>query len=377
MAESGGQERTEQPTPKRLRDARNKGQIARSRELTTTLVLLGSGAGLFMMGGHFIGGMANIMQKGFSFTRKDIYNDLSSISLMEQAIADALVTFTPFVILVVFIAIIAPTLLGGFSFSPQSIAFKMEKMDPIKGLKRVFGPKGLMELAKALAKFLVIASIASLILWTSMESFIGLGSEPVEKAMAHAMNLLAWALLAISSGMIIIALVDVPFQLWDHAQQLRMTKQEVKDEYKQTEGSPEVKGHIRRMQREMSERRMMAEVPHADVVITNPTHYAVALKYDQATMTAPVVLAKGVDFVAGHIRDIARANDVPIVESPALARAVYHTTDLDKPIPEGLYLAVAQILAYVFQLKRNTGNGAKNDNLSMPDVSIPDDMQYD
>jgi flagellar biosynthetic protein FlhB len=233
-----------------------------------------------------------------------------------------------------------------------------------------------VELIKALAKFLVIGSVAVAFLYSQADEYIGLGQEPVMQAMAHASNLLVWGFIAISTTMILIALVDVPFQLWDHSQQLKMTFQEVKDDSKDTEGDPELRGRIKRMQREMAQRRMMAEIPTADVVITNPEHYSVALRYNSEKMNAPIVVAKGVDVIAMQIRKVANEYDIPILAAPPLARALHHTTEINGEIPAGLYLAVAKVLAYVFQLKQKP-YWQRQKQHNMDDLPIPDDLQFD
>ena len=378
MAESDAQERTEEPTAKRLSDAREKGQIARSREMNTMLILLAGGVGMMMMGSYLVSGVADIMSGIFQITRTEIFDTNSPMNLFAKAIADSVGVLTPLFILLFIVALVAPMLLGGFSFSPQSIAFKWEKLDPIKGMGKLFAMRSLMELAKALGKFLLIGSVASGVLWFYFEDFLVIGNQDIKPALAQTMDILGWSFILISASLIVIAAIDVPFQLWDHSRQLKMTKQEVKDEYKQTDGSPEVKSRARQLQREMAERRMMAEVPKADVVITNPTHYAIALRYDQARMDAPVVVAKGADLVAAKIREIANANDIAIVSSPVLARAIYFTTEINKMIPESLYLAVAQVLAYVFQLRGRRRKGHINDKpINMSDVPVPEDFRYD
>jgi len=229
---------------------------------------------------------------------------------------------------------------------------------------------------KSLGKFLLIGSIATLVLQFYLEDFLYLGHQEIQPALRQTMDILGWSFILISASLSISAAIDVPFQLWDHRRQLKMTKQEIKDEHKQSDGSPEVKSRARQLQREMAERRMMSEVPKADVVITNPTHYAIALRYDQARMDAPIVIAKGADLVAAKIREIANAKDIAIVSSPVLARAIYHTTELNTMIPAGLYLAVAQVLAYVFQLRGRRRKGHINDKpINMHDVPVPEDLR--
>ncbi|MDH5435319.1 MAG: flagellar biosynthesis protein FlhB [Gammaproteobacteria bacterium] len=376
MAESDGQERSEEPTGKRLSDAREKGQVARSRELTTTFILLAGGGGMMMMGGYLIDGMRNVMTAGFQISRTEIFDPTSMVHYFVDAVANMTGTLMPLFIILFIVALLTPMLLGGFSFSTQAMAFKWDKLDPVKGLGKLFAMRGLMELFKALGKFLLIGTIAMLVLQFYLEDFLYLGNQDIQPALRQTMDILGWSFILISASLIVIAAIDVPFQLWDHSRQLKMTKQEVKDEYKQSDGSPEVKSRARQLQRELAERRMMSEVPKADVIITNPTHYAVALRYDQARMDAPVVIAKGADLVAAKIREIANAKDIAIVSSPVLARAIYHTTELNAMIPAGLYLAVAQVLAYVFQLRGRRRKGHMNDKpINMPDVPVPEDLR--
>jgi flagellar biosynthetic protein FlhB len=357
MPEDSSQERTEQPTPKRLDDARKKGQIARSRELNTMAVLMAGGGGMLLLSGY-------------------LFDSSQIVPLFWESVADALTTLTPLFILLVVVATLAPMAMGGISFSVQALAFKWEKLDPIKGIKRVFGPKGLMELIKALAKFAIIGAVTVIFLNSQSDKLLSLAYMDIDTALAEVGFLLFWAFFVISSGLILVALVDVPFQLWEHTRQLKMTRQEVRDEFKETDGQPEVKQRIRNLQREMAERRMMQEVPKADVVVTNPTHFAVALRYDQENMRAPVVIAKGADLIAAEIRKVAKDNDVPVAAAPALTRALFYSTELNDEIPAGLYLAVAQVLAYVFQLRQKAGFKPGKE-IEMKDLPIPDDLKHD
>lgn len=376
MPEEAAQERTEQPTPKRLSEARDKGQIARSRELNTTAVLLAGGGGMLLMGPYLINGLTAIMSNGLQRDRSLIFNDNGLVSALRDSGVDALLTLTPLFALLVVVATLAPMALGGFSFSSQALAFKWEKLDPIRGIGRVFAWRGVMELVKALVKFAIIGAVTTLYLYTNKETFLDLGRMEIHTALAEVSGLLFWAFFMISSALILVTLVDVPFQLWDHKKQLMMTRQEIRDEYKETDGNPEMKQRVRSLQREMAERRMMQEVPKADVVVTNPTHFAVALRYDQDNMRAPIVVAKGADLVASEIRKVAREHKVPIAAAPALTRALFYSTELNDEIPAGLYLAVAQVLAYVFQIRQHKPGKAAND-IEMPDLPIPDDLQHD
>jgi flagellar biosynthetic protein FlhB len=358
MAENeNGQERTEEATPKRREDARKKGQVPRSRELTAMAMLLSGAVSLSMMGSGIVISLGEIMRSGLAVERSKLMDPWTLLDLFSQAVWQGLVAITPFLLVMVVTALAAPIALGGWSFSTQALGFKFDKINPLKGMKRIFAWRGVMELVKALAKFVLIGAVGAWLLWHYLPQLMGLGRESTLSALTHTGSILAVSFLALSATLILVAAVDVPFQIWDHSRNLKMTRQEIKDENKNTEGRPEVKSRVRAMQREMAQRRMMSEVPQADVVITNPTHYVVALRYDADNMAAPVVVAKGVELVASQIRTVAKANDVPLFEAPPLARALFYSTEIDQQVPAGLYLAVAQILAYVFQLKASTHTG--------------------
>ncbi len=376
MAQSdSGQERTEQPTPKRRQEAKDKGQIARSRELNTVMVLLAGAGSLWMFGDSLVLGLGNVMRNGFTLQRAQIFDDAAGIEAVGQAAMGMFLTLTPLFLIIIVAASLAPIALGGWSFSVKSMAWKWDKLDPVKGAGRIFAWRGLVELLKALAKFIIVFSGLIFLLWGKEGSFLGLGQEPVIQGMAHAGNLIAWALVIMSAALIVIAAVDVPFQIWDNTRQLKMTKQEVRDEMKDTEGKPEVRNKIRQLQQEAAQRRMMSDVPKADVIVTNPSHFAVALCYDQKNMGAPRVVAKGADIIAGHIRQLGLANDVPLLSAPPLARALYYSTEIGHEIPSGLYMAVAKVLAYVFQLDKSAAG-----SVGMPkenDLPIPEDLRRD
>ncbi len=367
------QERTEQPTPKRLREAREKGQIPRSRELNTMAMMLVAAGAFVLMGPTLAAGLLDMLRQGLRLERAAAYEPSVLLQVPVTLAGEALGTLFPFLVLMVVAALIAPLALGGWTFSPQSLAPKLERISPAKGLKRVFSSRGLVEMLKALAKFAVIASVAVGLLWNLSGSFAGLAAEPMRQAMAHMGSLLAWSFLLLAAATVVIPAIDVPFQLWYHARQLRMTRQEVKDELKETEGRPEVRGKIRNLQREFAQRRMMSAVPKADVVVTNPTHFAVALRYDQERMRAPVVVAKGRDLVAGQIRKIALESGVQLLSVPPLARALYHTTEIDREIAPELYVAVAQVLAYVYQLRIVRREGGSE---PAPPTDLPVPEQY-
>ena len=368
------QERTEEPTPKRKQEAREKGQVPRSKELTTTLVLMASAVVLIMMGEHGAQSFLTHFTANFEFSRKELFDPNILWDRLWDTIFYALEALAPLFVVVLVVTIASSALLGGLHVSFKSIAPKFSKLNPLKGLKRMFSVKALMELVKALAKFLVVASLAIILLWHQVDAIMLLKAQALNVAIGEGLRILGWSFLALSATLIIIAAVDVPFQLHQHNSQLKMTFKELKDEFKDTEGKPEVKQKIRQLQQEMSQRRMMAEVPNADVVITNPEHFAVALIYNQTGSGAPVVVAKGMDFVALKIREIAQLHDVLVLEEPPLARAVYHSTEVDGEIPVGLYVAVAQVLAYVYQFKRfKKGKGKRP--LHPKDLPIPEDLQ--
>ena len=377
MAEDTGQERTEEPTPRRLQQAREKGQTPTSRELNTMIMMLIAGLGLMFVGPGIVNNFLDMFHRYLNISRENIFDTTSLPVMLETAIIDAVINLAPFFTLMIVASVAGPLMMGGVTFSTKALSFKWEKLDPIKGMGRVFSKKGLVELVKALAKFLIIGTTAILFLYTQIDTYLGLGSEPLVQALPHMANLLIWSFLAIASVLVFIALVDVPFQIYDYTQQLKMTFQEIRDENKDTEGNPDVKGRIKNTQREIAQRRMMAEVPKADVIITNPEHYSVAVKYDPENMAAPIVVAKGVDVIAMQIRLIAREHEVPILQAPPLARALHHTTELNEEIPAALYLAVAQVLAYIFKLRTDPLWNKRKKEHKINDLPIPDDMKFD
>lgn len=377
MAESeSGAEKSEDPTEKRKQDSRKKGEIARSRELNTLAVVLAGTGGLLTFGGAIGQRIMQVMHKNFSLPRELLLDErYMAISLLQSAqmAGDALI---PLFFVLLIAAIVGPVALGGWLFSMEALAPKFSRMNPLSGLKRMFSMKSIVELLKALGKFSIVLSVALFVLARARTELIQIAAEPLEMAILHSMQVVGWSALWLACSLIIIAAVDIPFQIWDSKQKLKMTKQEVRDEYKDSEGKPEVKGRIRQLQREMAERRMMSAVPEADVIITNPTHFAVALKYDAENGQAPVLLAKGGDHTALKIREIASEHKITLLESPALARAVYYSTEIDQEIPAGLYLAVAQVLAYVYQLRQYHAGKAKKPSM-LKDPEIPVDLRRD
>ena len=374
-----GQERTEQPTERRLQEARKKGQVPRSRELNTMLSLMLAAIALLVLGGNISRNIMNISVEGFSVSRELIFDPSQLPYQFMHMASQALLALLPFLAVMLVGVFAGPLMMGGWSFSLETIAFKSEKLNPIKGLARIFSLKGLVELAKALAKFLLLLGAAILIFFSIDQQLLSLASMNPKAAGLEAVTVLVQVLLILSATTILIVALDVPFELWNHSKQLRMTKQEVRDEMKETDGNPQVKQRIRTMQRQLAEGRMMEDVKTADVVITNPTHYAVALQYLDRPGSAPRLVAKGKDLTALRIRAIATEHDIPLFEAPPLARALYRSTEIGHEIPHVLYMAVARVLAYVFQLKNAgpTDYVPKPDDLDIPLEALGDEAEVD
>jgi flagellar biosynthetic protein FlhB len=357
MAEDSGQERTERATPKRLEEARRRGQVPRSPELNAAVVTMTVAGGLYALGAGLSADFAALMRDALTLSRAELLDERALPAAFGDMLLHGFWILLPLFGLGFVAALVAPLAIGGWNFSTEALGVKLERINPISGFGRMFSLRSVVELGKSLSKFAVVGSLAALVLWQQSGAFLGLAHEATAPALAHALQLAGQALLAVASGLALIAAVDVPYQLWQHQRDLRMTRQEVLDEMKETEGSPEIKGRIRALQQEFARRRMMQEVPTASVVVTNPEHYAVALRYVDGRNRAPVVVAKGVDAVAARIREIARENGVPIFEAPPLARTLYRNVDLGIEIPADLYVAVAQVLTYVLQLQRAAESG--------------------
>jgi len=369
------QEKSEEATPRRMQKARDDGQVARSKELATMMVLIGGACGLLLFGGLIGGSLKNIMRQNFDLSRDEVFDTTFMLNTLGQSAVDIALAITPLLGILAIAAVAGPLMVGGWLISGKAITPQASRMSFPKGLKRMFSTRSLVELVKSVAKVLLVLIIAIAIMNARTENLLAISASNPRDAMEHVLWTLAWSFFFLACATIVIAVIDVPFQLYDHKKKMRMTKQEVKDEFKDTEGKPEVKGKIRQLQREMAQRRMMENVPSADVVITNPEHYAVALRYDGGTMAAPIVVAKGVDQTAFKIMEIAREHKVEVLRTPPLTRAIYHSTDLDQPIPHGLYMAVAQVLAYLYQMRQYRRQGG--DKPRMPNLPIPSDLRKD
>ena len=349
-AEQGG-ERTEEPSQKRLQDAREKGQVPRSRELTVFATMIGGSATVAAMGGSLATHLAQMMRQGLIIDPRSLLDAGSMPSAMGDACVSALVMLLPLFAALIALVLLASLALGGWNFSPQAMAPDFSRLSPLAGLKRLFGLRGVSELGKALLKCAVVGGVCAAIVSWTFRDVLAIAHMETRAAIGRGAVLVGWSFVWLCGSLVLVAMVDVPLQLFQFKRSLRMTRQELRDEAKESDGRPETKQRIRQMQQSLARRRMMHKVPAADVVIVNPTHFAVALKYDPKKMRAPRVLAKGVDLVAQNIRRIAEENRVPVFESPKLARALYRSTDLDREIPAGLYVAVAQVLSYIFRVR--------------------------
>lgn len=351
-AEDSDLEKTEQPSQRRLDQAREEGQVARSRELSTFAVVMAGGAGLWLMGSSLSQALIKLLREGLTLNPDLVFKSEVLMPHLHSLSMATLLAFLPFLLLLLGVATFSPLLLNGWLFTMKPLVPNFSKLNPATGIGRMFSVHSLVELLKAIAKSVVVGGVGAWVIWHNRDTVLMLVSEPVIMSIPHLGSVMWSCFAAIMGGMLLIVAVDVPFQLWEHNKKLKMTKEEVRKEAKETEGDPQVKGKIRSLQREMARRRMMSEIPTADVVVTNPTHFSVALKYSEDGMRAPVVVAKGTHLMAAKIKEIAKLNNVPILEAPPLARALYKHTDLGQAIPEALYTAVAEVLAYVYQLKR-------------------------
>jgi flagellar biosynthetic protein FlhB len=374
MSENSSAEKTEDPTERKLRNARDEGQVARSVELPAAAVTIGAILTLFFMGGYWIKQMAEIFASGFKFDRKTLDNPDLMVTAFAHQIGEAFLLIVPVLLVTAVLAILSSGATGGYLFSLKNTLPKFSKLSLLSGFKRMFGTNAAVELLKAILKF----SLVTIVLWAlvsrQMDPMMQLGQMAIEPALAAAGWMIAESALWLSLSLLVIALIDAPYQKYSFIKRMRMTKQEVKDEMKDMEGQPEVKQQIRRRQREMANNRMIQKVQDADVVITNPEHFAVALSYDPTGDGAPILLAKGSDHMAARIREEAEKHGVEMFAAPPLARALYFSTEVDQAVPETLYLAVAQVIAYVFSLADVRPGVAP---MLKPQPKVPASMLFD
>jgi flagellar biosynthetic protein FlhB len=349
-AETGG-ERTEEPSQRRLDEARKRGQVPRSRELTNFATMIGGSAVLMASGSALAARMSQLVRRGLSIDPQSLFDPDTMLNSLGQACVSAVTVLLPLFGTVIGLVLLASVVLGGFNFSTEALVPDFTRLSPLAGVKRLFGQRGAAELGKALLKCAVVGGVCAAVVSWIFRDVLALAHMEPRAAIGRGAALMSWSFVWLCASLALVAIVDVPLQMFQFKQSLRMTRQELRDEAKESDGRPETKQRIRQLQQTLARRRMMHKVPTADVVVVNPTHFAVALKYDPKQMRAPRVLAKGVDLVAQNIRRIAEEHRVPVFESPKLARALYRSTDLNKEIPAGLYVAVAQVLSYIFRVR--------------------------
>jgi flagellar biosynthetic protein FlhB len=374
MAENSSAEQTEEPTARKLRNAREDGQVARSVELPAAAVTIGAILAMFMMGGYWISKMTEIFASGFKFDRKTIDNPDLMVTAFAHQLGESFLLIVPVLLVTAVLAVLSSGATGGYLFSLTSVMPKFSKLSLLSGFKRMFGAHAAVELLKAILKFSLVATVLWALVTRQMDQMMQLGQMALEPALAKAGWMIGESALWLSLSLLVIALIDAPYQRYSFIKKMRMTKQEVIDEMKDMEGRPEVKQQIRRRQREMADNRMLQKVKDADVIITNPEHFAVALSYDPTGDGAPLLLAKGSDHMAARIREEAEKHGVEIFAAPPLARALYFSTDVDHPVPEALYLAVAQVIAYVFGLADVRPGMAP---MTKPQPKVPASMMFD
>jgi len=375
MAEESDLEKTEPASERRLEKAREEGNVARSRELTTLVMLSTAIGGLWFTAESLGGTLGAAMRRGLQFERGIAYEPQQMLARTAWMAMQTLLAMAPLFAMMLVAAVVAPMMLGGWLLSGKAVSPNFGKLDPLAGIARMFSTQSLAELVKALAKSLLIGGVAYLVIMDDLEHVMALLGQPESTALPHTIMLVGRSCALIAAALVLVALVDVPWQLWSYSKKLRMSREDVRQEHKESEGDPHIKAQIRRQQQAIAKRRMMAEVPKADLVVTNPTHFAVALKYIDGGMRAPRVVAKGTDLVAQRIREIAADNKVAILEAPPLTRALYKHTRLGDEIPSGLYTAVAEVLAWVYQLKRWKSEGGEAPRRPT-DVAVPDELQY-
>ena len=368
------QEKTEEPTARRLSKAREEGQIARSTEVTIAASVISVAIYIYLFGSSLLGNVANIFAQGLVFDSLAVLEPQVAAGRLADAMIEALFSILPILVLTGVVVLVCSGLIGGYNFSWKSLQPKASKFNPIAGFKRMFGIQALVNLGKSIAKFLLVGGVTYLLIDASIAEFAEISLMALEPGLTVSASILTTAFLVASSTLIIIALIDAPYQVYQHNQKMKMSLKEVKDERKDTEGSPEVKQRIRQKQREVSAARMLEAIAEADVVITNPEHFAVALAYDPSSEDPPKVVAKGTDLMAERIRERAGEEGVPLFQSPVLARALFFTTEIEAFIPEPLFEAVAQVIAYIFNI--NSINRSSNLR-DKPVPRVPDNMVFD
>jgi flagellar biosynthetic protein FlhB len=373
VADGSDLEKTEPASPRRLEKAREEGDVPRSRELGTCTILLAAGCGLWVYGERMVRELGSMLAGSLTLQREQAFDMSLLVAASSARIANVLVASAPVALLLLVVALASPLLIGGWLFSGKALMPNFSRMNPLSGLANMVSTRALGELAKAIGKTVLVGGVAWIVVLRHMDEVMSLATEPLGTGSAHVGHLMLVSFLSIVAALVLIAAIDAPWQMWQYAQKLMMSREDLRQEARESDGNPEIKAKIRAQRREMARRRMMSEIPTADVVVTNPTHYAVALKYADGRMRAPRVVAKGADEVAAKIRELAAANNVPLLEAPPLARALFKHAELGDEIPETLYTAVAEVLAYVFQLKAFRQHGGAYPDLPA-DLAVPPEM---
>ncbi|MFW7523245.1 flagellar biosynthesis protein FlhB [Vibrio ostreicida] len=375
MSEQSSQDKTEKASPQKIKKARKEGQIPRAKEFTTATIFLAVAVYFYSQIGAIWAALSGVFRYNMTLNKEDLANPMQMIEQLGHSLGTIIYLLIPMFVVIIVVTLASTMVLGGWLFRPESAFPKLSKLNPLNGIKRIFSTRSLVELLKSTLKVAVIFSVLYAYLNNHLQPLLGMQRLSLEQGVVNVMMILFDGLLMMGFVLLLFGVLDIPYQRWEHMKELKMTKQELKEEYKNNEGSPEVKQRIRQIQQQFARRKIEKMVPTADVIITNPTHYAVAVKYDSSVSDAPFVVAKGVDETAMHIQRIARENNVEIITSPPLTRAIYHTTAIEQSVPSQLYIAVAHILTYVMQLKAfRTGYGEKP--IALPHFAIPKHLQH-
>ncbi|PSW58445.1 flagellar biosynthesis protein FlhB [Photobacterium leiognathi] len=375
MSQSSAQDKTEKATPQKIRKAREQGQIPRAKDFTAATIFIAVIVFFYFQIDVIWQALNGVFQLNMTISHDDLRSPWLAIEALGTSLAIIIQLLLPLFALIFITAIASGLLLGGWLFYPAGVLPKLSKIDPIAGIKRMFSTRSLVELLKSTLKVCVIFLLLYLYLDTNLSRLLGMQNLPLKQGVSLIMTILFHGILLMGVALFLFGLIDIPYQKWEHAKELKMTKQELKEEFKTNEGNPEIKQRIRQIQQQFARRKIDKAVPKADVVIVNPTHYAVAIKYDTTLSEAPFVVAKGIDEAAMHIQTIAKQHDVEILRSPPLTRAIYHSTQIEQAIPSQLYVAVAHILTYVLQLKAFR-QGQGNQPQQLPNFIIPKHLQH-
>lgn len=376
MSQTQQQDKTEEATPQKLRKARKEGQVPRSKDLASAALVLGCSVMLTSNANWFATKVSGLTKYNMLLTRAELDQPDMMVRHLGTSLVEMLTILSPLFIMVALLAAIAGALPGGPIFNVGNANFKYSRIDPIAGVGRIFSAQSLVELLKSCLKIVLLISIMLVFLNGHLQSLLSYSHRPIDEAVRDGINLLSQGMLYLGVGLLVIAFIDVPYQYWHHKKQLRMSRQEVKDEHTQQEGKPEIKAKIRQLQQRMARSRADTTIPKADVLLVNPTHYAVALKYNPDLADAPYVLTKGTEELALYMRELAKKHGVEIIDIPPLTRAIYHSTQVDQQIPSALFIAIAHVLSYVMQIKASR-KGLQQKPEPLPHFFIPPHLRHD